>query len=179
MTRALTLLFATCLTALAQTNYTEAMYRSALDTESTSPLYVLITLHEDKTNTARLVCVAAPFLLGAIQIEHHLDYNKAGQQKALALATAQPDRIFSFTDSKARSNIQPRYSPEILVQVRQLLAAMSDAQLRDEVRTFDTPLQKRMFAESVAYRDAVAHVCLERGILVGRADMSGLLYLAQ
>jgi hypothetical protein len=181
MTRTLTFLLLTCLTALAQTNYTEAMYRRALDNQSTSPSFVLVTLR-DNADTRRLVCIPASFVLGAIHTEYHLDYDENGQRKALAMAIAQPDRVFFFSNPKARSNVEPRYSPEVLAEVRRILASATDSDLRAELSTSNSRLHriyqaKKPFAEFATYRDTVGHILLERGILVGIGDLTGCLQL--
>lgn len=38
-------------------SYTNAMYRRALEHETTSPLYVLVTLRDDAAGSDRVVCV--------------------------------------------------------------------------------------------------------------------------
>jgi hypothetical protein len=123
-------------------------------------------------------------VLGAIHTEHHLDYDEIGRRKALAMAIVQPDRVFFFSDPKARSNVEPRYSPEVLAEVRQLLASVTDSDLRAELSTPDSRLHriyqaKKPFAEFAAYRDAVGYILLERGILVGIGDMTGCLCSSQ
>lgn len=167
--------FLGCISALAQTNYTEAMYRYALNDDSTAPLYVLVSLREGKGDV-RQICIPASFLLGAIHMEEHLDYDPKGEQKALDLAVEQYNKVFSFTDSKARKNVQPRYSPEVLAEVRKLLASVPDSQLR----TGNYDLRRIYFKRDEkygAYCDAVAHTLLERGILAGIADITGQLYI--
>jgi hypothetical protein len=173
MSRVALLLLLVSVSALAQPGYTDSMYRRALENESTAPSYVLVSLRNDEAELARLVCIPAPFLLGAIHAEYHLGYDDSGSRQALAKALEQPGRVFSFTDARARDNVQPRYSAEVLSQTRERLSAMSDAQLREEARNqaFD--------GFNPADRDAVAHVLLERGILVGIADRTGRIYLAE
>lgn len=169
------LLLAAPVCSWAQTNYTEAMYRYALKDESTAPLYVLVSMQVDKGDI-RQICIPAPFLLGAIHMEEHLDYDPAGEQKALDLAIKQYNKVFSFTDSKARNNVQPGYSPEVLTEVRKLLASVPDSQLR----TGNYDLRKIYFKRDRqydAYRNAVAHVLLERGILAGIGDIVPELYV--
>src|SRR5215472_11334970 len=115
--------FLSCVSVLAQTNYTEAMYQYALNDNSTAPLYVLVSLRENKGDV-RQICIPAPDLLGAIHTQEHIDYDPAGQQKALDFAFKQYGKVFSFTDPKARRNVQPFYSPKILAKVRKTLASV-------------------------------------------------------
>lgn len=167
-------------TATTTHTYTEAMYRRALENRSTAPSYVLISLREKETE--RPTCIPAPFLLGAIQIEKHLDYNEQGEAQTLAIALSQPGRAFSFSDPEALRNVQPRYSSGTLEEVQALLAQKSDSELRVEVGRSDGWLHQRYrskepFSHAAAYRDAIAHVLLERGIAVGIGDRTGALYL--
>ncbi len=160
---------------LDETNFTEAMYRRALNDGSTSPLYVLILLNEDKGNTNRWICIPAPFLLGAIHMEYHLEYDQTGEQQALDMAIKQYGMAFSFSDPKAFKNVQPRYSPEMLAEVRRSLPPISNSQ-RDVSALTGIYSNKKDY---MAYRDALAHVLLERGFQAGIADITGGLYVAQ
>jgi len=81
MTRALLILLAGCVTAAAESRYTDAMYRKAILDDSTSPLYVLFTLHDNKTGADRTVCTGGNFLLGAIHMEYRLDYDARGMKR--------------------------------------------------------------------------------------------------
>src|SRR6185295_17580104 len=111
------------------------MYRRALEDNTTAPLYVLISLHDDATGSEREVCVSAPFLLGAIHIEYELGYDEADIRKALEIATSQPGRVFSFNE-RARANFPPLYSAEAVAAVRQRLESMSDQELREQLSDF-------------------------------------------
>jgi hypothetical protein len=154
-----------CGSANAADLYTEAMYRTALEDVSTSPLFVLVTLHDKNAGTDREVCIPAPFLLGAIITERGLGYSEGGLREAIAIAERQPGRVFTFTEPRARSNVQPRYTPELLEALRKrLLMASVEAALA--AQTYDGGV-----------RDAIGHLLLERGVLVGIADMGGNLFV--
>lgn len=194
MARALAVFLFTCVSALAS-EYTPAMFRTAMAKDnmavsgsmSLSPLYVLITLRDPKTHQEREVCTLASFLTGAIIEEHHLDYDNAGERKAFDIAMSAADRVFEFKNRKARRNAAPGYTPQQLEQVRQLLRSRSRAQLVREAEPdpFKEPNQqsyvtqiyrrdiKGNFWSSDALMDAVAHVLLERGILVGNGHIGG------
>ena len=173
MSRGALLLLLLSVTALAQSSYTDSMYRRALENESTAPSYVLVSLRDPATGSERVGCIPAPFLLGAIHVEYRFAFDDAGSRQALAQALKQRDRLFSFADPRARANVQPLYSPEVLSQTRERLSTVSDAQLREEAR------RQGFDGFNAADRDAVAHVLLERGILVGIADLTGRIYLAE
>jgi hypothetical protein len=95
-------------------------------------------------------------------------------------------RTFAFRNRKAVRNVQPRYTPDQLDTVRLRLAKKSRAQLRGEIEQEASDVTKlyrrynrdrRGFWHSDEWRDAVAHVLLERGVLVGEAHGTALIYL--
>jgi hypothetical protein len=187
MTRALgqfTLILLAPLAAMAQSGYTDDMYRRGLANQSTAPLFVLVTLVDTKSGSERAACVDAPFLLGAIHIEHRLSYDDAGTSKAMAIALNQPDRRFSFKSAEALANVQPMYSAEVADSMRGKLTGKSDAQLREGLETYKGELHllyrpKGIHKTNVADLHAVCEVLLERGILVGHTDIVYQLYLAE
>jgi hypothetical protein len=185
MRLALAIVLICCSTALAKTDYTDRMFRRALrEADSTSPLYLLFTLDDPVARTRRVVSTPASGLLGAIHFEYHLDFDTAGVNQAARIAASQPRREFAFRSRKALHNIRPYYSEAILADVRHQLASRTNAQLmRDGMLytehphyTLDEIYNKRDRDSYNAYRGATAHVLLERGILVGMDDRTGLLY---
>jgi hypothetical protein len=184
MRATLLVLFATCSTAFAANHYTDRMFRRALDEQITSPFYVLFTLNDPVTRTRRDVATTSNLLLGAIHFEYHIDFDEAGVAKATRIAASRPRHEFTFRSRKAVRNVQPYYSEAVLARVRQLLAPRSNAQLiQDGMLHTEYPRYelaeiygKRDRKNYAAYRDATAHVLLERGILVGMDDISGMLY---
>jgi len=153
---------------------------------SMSPLYVLITLCDAAGRPQRVECVTANFLSGAIHIEHGLGYDTPGEKKAYDIAIAERDRVFCFKKLRARNNVSVRYTPSQLAEVRRLLVHRSDSQLRaavDRDDSYVTHIYRRIyprnrgFWHSDARMQAVAHVFLERGILVGQTHWGPVLYL--
>jgi hypothetical protein len=187
MKRALPQLFillTTSAAAVAQSGYSDDMYRRALANQSTAPLFLLITLVDPETGSERTACVDAPFLRGAIHIEYQLPYDKAGVSKAIAIAANQPRRRFTFKSAKARANIPVVYSIELEESMREKLRAKSDAQLRDGLETYKGELHLLYRPEGAHKADtaalhAVCQILLERGILVGHTDLGYQLYLAR
>jgi hypothetical protein len=194
MTRAvLFLLLIGVSTANAESGYTQPMFRRAMSKDNMaisgsmgqSPLFVLITLR-DRKGHEQAVCTLASFLEGAIVDDNHLDYDTAGEKKAFEIAMSAPNRTFTFSTRKAIRNVQPRYTSRQLHDVRARLANKPHAQLRAEVEQDEsdvTKLYRRYYRDrpgfwhSDEWRDAVAHVLLERGILVGEAHGTATLYL--
>ena len=160
-----------------QSRYTDAMFRAAIANDSTAPNYVLITIRDGRNGSSRLVCVEAPFLEGALHREHGLDYSESGQRRARQLIVASRDRVFTFSQPAALANVAPRYSPAVLAQVRSVLSSRTDAQLRSG--SLDWLYASKPSDSYSAYRDAAAHVLLERGILCGRGCVVGNLYVGQ
>ncbi len=185
MTRVLfaTFCFVTAV-AQAETRYADQMFRHAMSRDnmavsgsmSTSSLYVLITICDPKTGHDRTVCTLASFLDGAIHMEHRLPYDLAGERKEFKIATHAQGRRFCFRSRKAAANLGIWYTPATLEEVRRRLACVSTAQLRAEVDRQGT-MQETAWWHTEKYQQAVAHVLLERGILVGQADITGALFL--
>ena len=180
MSRALVILLITCATAVAHSRYTDAMYRKAVLDGSTSPLYVLFTLRDSKTGADRVVCTGGNFLVGAIHMEYHLDYDAAGEKRGFDIALRQPGHRFTFKSRKALKNINSGYTPEMLAEARRRLSSMTTPQLRraaDAGRIDELCHRGRDVAVWDAWQAAMAHVLLEHGILVGSADRTGLLFV--
>jgi hypothetical protein len=190
----------TVATAQAASRYTQEMFRRSLDQAqaltTAGPLYIIITLRDPRRGTERTAAIPGPFLFGAITLEYHLPFPDPEhppknddeiraklQRKELRIALSNPDRVFVFRNPLARKNVEPRYTPEIFAKVRHQLSSRSRGEIIAAVRANESWLHrlyisKRNWAELRAYKDAVAHALLERGILVGQEDdYSGKLYV--
>lgn len=201
MTRVLfaTLVFAVT-TVHAASRYTQEMFRRGVYEPgvlvTSAPLYVLITLRDPSSGAERAAAIPGSFLLGAIQTEYHLklrkttsddDISKAlteQQKKEVQIALSQPNRVFVFRNRRARNNVEPRYTPVMLAEVRRILASRSRKEIFAAARSNKSWLHRIYESEkgamdSFAYRDAVAHALLERGILVGQGDIPGGLYVVE
>ena len=156
-----------------------SLFESALENESTSPSFVLITVIDEQSGEQSVVCTAAPFLLGALHRELGAGYGQEGVARVKAAARASPALTFRFSKSKALANVRSRYTATILETVRVRLAGLSDADLLDGFAWSSGPLHEIYTdaPDGSAYRDAVAHILLERCIGVRRADRSGMLQL--
>jgi hypothetical protein len=183
-------LFLACLLAstrvVAQGAYTQKMYRSVLGDEViaySSYLYVLITLREPDGSSQRVVALPAPSLLEAVAAEHP---QKSGADVA-KIALNQPGRVFSFSNPKARRLAQPAYTPEILQSMKKVLAPYPRSVLfgalksrnRHPIDVDDLYNGAKRGDQMGAYEGAVAHVYLEKGILVGHLSYSGGLFVVE
>src|SRR5262245_18490287 len=73
-------------------------FEAALANDSTSPSFILFTVVDGRTGEEKTGCILAPFLLGAIHIEHHLAYSRPAMAEGLRIAEAQSDHRFLFRD---------------------------------------------------------------------------------
>jgi hypothetical protein len=178
MRAALVFLLISCATASAESKYTNQMFRRAVVEDSTSPFYLLFTLHDPKTGADRVVCTVGSGLVGAIHFEHHLDFDEASQKAARRIALTTPGHRFTFTSRKALRNVRPYYSERVLAEVRLLVARLSPAQMK-RLNPLSDIYDKKDQDTYNAYRDATAHAMLERGILVYMDDRAGGVYIAQ
>jgi hypothetical protein len=159
------------------------MYTKALSNNSTGPPYLLVTVRTSATAPGRVVCVVTPSLLAAIDQEYGLARTLKDGERWQQIALSSPGRRFTFDKPEAYRDVQPPYTPEILEEARRLVRPMSQEQLIRELDRKDAMEGKGIHAfyrsktkRFSAYRDALAHACLERGILVDRGDIGGGLY---
>lgn len=169
----------------APSGYTEKMFRAALDNQSTAPNYVLVMIVAQEKGHAspRLICTTANFLEGAIHQEYGLAYDEAGVQKTRNILLAKTDRTFVLTKPPAIKNVPCYYTEDQLSEVREILRSKTNDELTHE---FDPGELRRKLTYShvmdkkadKAYRDAIAHVLLERGILCGMGCVSDATYIS-
>jgi hypothetical protein len=170
----------------AASSYTQGMYRRALGEEkgsdelvivTTAPPYVLITLQESHAHSSRIVAIAGQSLLDAVAIEHCLPDNNTQWRKRFQIAVAQPERLFSFSSPKARRIARPAYTPAMLNEVRQVLSTKSRSDLIRELKANTSSVHSLYESKSGsrywAYQGAIAHICLEKGILVATGGCYG------
>jgi len=144
-------------------SYSQSMFHAALANRSTSPDYVLIEVRRSDDQSKRTVCTTASFLLGAIHREYDLDYTEADEKRALEIALKQPERSFIFRKQAAMDNLVDYETPEVLADVRRQFEGKKNSELLD--REFIMSItNQRSDARHTAYRDAVAHALLERGV---------------
>src|SRR5436853_4203385 len=113
-------------------------------------------------------------------MEYRLDYDKAGEKRGLAIALNQPGHRFTFKNRKALNNIESGYTPEMLADARRYLQTMSDAETRrnvDNSQLENWCHKRRPQQHWDNCQSAIAHLLLERGILVGQGDRIPELYL--
>ena len=99
--------------------------------------------------------------------------------KDFALGTTSLE--FRFLKRKALKNVRPRYTETVLEQVRTQLKGLSEEELLQGFSWPDGPLH-RIYRDSSdwgAFRDAIAHVLLERCIAAGRGDRTCMLWVRQ
>jgi len=104
--------------ALASSVYTKAMFAKGLKKGG----FVFITLHDSKTASDHRVCVLENMLLGAIHMQHHLDFDERGRNNAEQLALKFWNQPFVFSDPKAFRNVKPEYTPQQVDEIRKQLS---------------------------------------------------------
>lgn len=160
-------------------DYTQEMFNKALSDNSTSPLYILISVPKYGRDD---ICISAPFLLGTIAMDRELAYDREGEKKQIELAKANFGKAFSFSSSKALANVKPRYGQDQLAAAVRFAGNLSDEEIVRQLRSADSPLHQ-LYARNpdpsrgTAYRDALACILLKRGILVGIQDRTGWLFV--
>jgi hypothetical protein len=147
-------------------------FSAAIRDNSTSPVYVLITVVDDTTGQARTGCNTANLLLGAIHDEYGLTYDTTAVANAQNMALTNPSHVFHFSKAEALANIAFRYSPQEMEQARQLIQPLNDQQLREAFSE-----RGKLQVNTLAVQDARACALIERGLRVRMADRSGKLLL--
>lgn len=109
-----------------------ASYEAAIPNHSTSPSYVLITVVDARTESARSICTTANLLIGAIHREYGLGYDLADISKSDEIALSNQTHVFRFTKRDALNNIPITYSGGDLAAARAFLAPLSAAELKDK-----------------------------------------------
>lgn len=160
-------------------SYTYNMFRIGLDEESavtSAPHFILIRLGEGY-HESRVICLPSSFLENAIHSEYKIPYTIRGVERARNIAKSNWNKVFVFRNREACKNVQPRYDARTLESAREQVAkvaastnSLSKHQIVTLEKSIDDRINKNEDTESVlAFRDALAHALLERGILV-RAD---------
>src|SRR5437879_6403507 len=87
-------------------DYNKSLFARALREDSTSPLFVLVTIQDGNTGNSREVCMEAPLLLWAIAAERQLSYEPASLTNLRHIAISQPDRSFTFASSTVLERVK-------------------------------------------------------------------------
>jgi hypothetical protein len=171
-----------------QGRYTRSMFALGVRGDWTSPRYVLIGMRNPRTNSVSSVCVPGSSLVSAIQLEKNWSYAIGGRTKARGYAMRHWKKPFDFENSNALARVQAGYTEKQLSDVRERLSRFSNSDLKKQLRAVrkrdvihETELQRLSAARNtpVGYvsRAAVAHVLLERGILVANDQRTSHLRL--
>lgn len=80
-------------------------FQAAILDHSTAPFFVLVTIVDDRTGQSRTGCLAAPFLLGAIERELDLPSGLDMSDRSVQIALGNPDHVFHFSKQAALDNV--------------------------------------------------------------------------
>ena len=170
----------------AEGRYTHSMF--ARGVKSASPRYVLCQVRDPRTNSIQTVCIPGNALVEAVAIEKGWMY-RLNAGKATWFTLAHWKEPFAFEKPNALARAHARYSPKQLAEARAQLSQFNNAELKRQLRApfsrrraeQETEVQRMCAGRgtpiSYAKREAVAHVLLERGILVGNDYRTGHLRL--
>jgi len=156
-------------------HYNNAMFVRAMQNDSVSPDYVLVTVFDVRHRKARVVCVETVELERALHVEFGIPYDEPGVRRVQELALKQSDMVFRLSKADALRSVRPLYSEADVDSVRSLIVGRPDSDLLDIdfVRSLyiNYPPKKQW-----RYKTAVAHALLERGISCRRGDAAPVLF---
>ena len=156
-------------------------FEAAVRNHSTAPPYVLITVVDARTESARSICTTVNLLMGALHLEYGIGFDKAGVSKVEEIALSNKSHKFRFTKQKSIDNIPVYYTDSDLAEIRARLAQLSTEQIRAgfaEGKLHSLYTSKKSLKSHNAYRDATACVLIERGLSPGKGCRTDRLWLA-
>jgi hypothetical protein len=158
----------------------DSIFAKAIVDKSTEPYYILITVVDDSLNSSELITTEAPFLLGAIHIEYSIPYTESGSAEVEKIALSNTDHVFHFKRKIALKNLGVFYNDQILSEVKKKIGTLTKDELLKQIKNFKSNLHKiyqgRGKGAYIPYRNAIAHVLLEKGIPVRRSCRTGNLF---
>ena len=164
-------------------------FARAVHHQSSAPYYLIATLVNDATGETVRGCIDGPQLFFAVRLQNKLgrgDWggSQASRDKTKRLILDNTARTYHFTNPEAWKIAQPRYSPEMVALAQKELSGLSVPEIAARfdydktgglVVLENTPYQTS--AELFGYCAALAFVCTERGLLMGRGDFGNGLYV--
>lgn len=131
------------------------------------------------THSYQRIAVLGGPVVGAIAMDHEITGQPISLERAEAMALQKWPRPLLRASSRAYGNVATAiYSRAILHRMR---AEMRPFDRRALIQQLAAERSKHhnlyAYPAPSSYRQAVAHVLLERGILVGEDDRSGRIYL--
>jgi hypothetical protein len=152
--------------------YTHDMFVRALRRDG----MILIKLRAASSCFKGEVCTSEVGLISAIHLQYGLDFGETGRGKAWKIALASTNRDFAFSKKRAFDTVKPDYTCRQLDEVRHQLADIPRSELITQLKQIDSDLHKLyMDRGKFSYRDAVAHVLIERGVEVRIDDLTAML----
>jgi TonB family protein len=92
----------------AEPGQPDAVFATAMRDRSTSPYLIRVTVVDERTGEATTGCYAAPFLLGAIQLERWGRIaSDTHEAQAIRIALNNQTRVFHFASGAALANLLP------------------------------------------------------------------------
>lgn len=166
--------------AFAEKSYSNSMFVRALKDETTSPPFVLVSIQSK--GGQRMVCLPVNLFLGALRMEYGGPATDARAAELVRFAISSKTREFIFRNPKAQRNVEPDYTTAQLEEVHRRLLGLSNSEIKAQVYDQNSPIHAMYTSRKgdgwAAYRNAIAHELLMRGIPAGIEDMTGRLYIS-
>jgi hypothetical protein len=83
----------------------QRQFEAALENDSSSPSFILITVVDGRTGETRTGCTLAPFLVEAIILERGLGHSPESRARAKAVARQNSEHRFTFSTPAALRNV--------------------------------------------------------------------------
>ncbi|WP_316411087.1 hypothetical protein [Mesoterricola sediminis] len=159
----------------------DVQFWRALTNTSTAPSFVVADVC--LPSGRRMICIEAPFLLYAIQIEKRLPATEKGRREAFEIAISQHHQGYIFKNPKAIKNLPIRYNEAELKWVEDIVCKYSAKQILENVRDRRLhPIESLIQGAPKTkgdYRIALAHSLYTKGICVGRGCVNSSLWVAE
>jgi hypothetical protein len=140
-------------------------FQAALQSRSSSPFYVIVTVVDDRNGETRTGCTAADFVAGALHREMNLPKGIGSFERVRQIMSENEDHVFHFSNPGALANVQFHYTEDDLVVAREFVQTHPD-----EIATYT----KRAKGYPIALqRDAFICALIEEGYQVRTGCRSG------
>lgn len=150
------------------------LFKMAIQNESMSPNYIVITVTNTQTGDTKEIATLAPFLEGAIHRELDIGYSMPESEKVKKFALEQKDRYFEFKKKEALENIGFFDYPS--KETVDSFASNIDMEDFENYKSNDGHGIMSFGSERKNEQLLFAHIMFKNGILTGIMDVTGQLY---
>jgi hypothetical protein len=140
-------------------------FQAALQSRSTSPFYVIVTVVDDRNGETRTGCTAANSMAGAFHREMNRPYDRESDERVRQMISDNEDHVFHFSNPDALANVQFHYTEDDLVVAREFVQTH-----RDEIAAYT---ERAKCYPMALQRDAFICALIEEGYQVRTGCRSG------